>query len=448
MSFTHFDTIVIGSGTAAYFAVDGLVQAGQRVAIVDERPYGGTCALRGCQPKKYLVSNAEAVALVSQLVGRGIKNPAHTDWKALQALKNQFLEGRSEADVRQWQKKGVTTLHGKAVLTGPETVRINDQQVTADTIILATGALPRANTLPGAEHIQDSEYFLNLSDLPKRLLFIGGGYISFEFAHVAARAGAEEVTILHRSAEPLKSFDQDAVEAVVHASREVGIKVILNTHPTAITPGEEGFLLHDSTGTEHPVDCIIGAIGRVPNLSVLAGNHGRVDHDERGVRVNQYLQSISNPRVYAIGDCAATKHMLAPVADQEGKTVVRNILESNSTPLDTNVVPSVVFTIPCLATVGHSEQSAAALGSEYRVNAGETKNWPSSKRIGEAHGYYKVLIDKATDEILGAHLTRHNADEVINIFALAIRHRIPAGELAEFLWAYPTFTSDIKYMVR
>ncbi len=105
MNTTHFNTIVVGSGTAAYYAVDGLVRAGQRVTIIDERPFGGTCALRGCQPKKYLVSNAEAVAMASQLVGRGITAPPTTDWEALQSLKNQFFEGRSEADVHQWQKK-------------------------------------------------------------------------------------------------------------------------------------------------------------------------------------------------------------------------------------------------------------------------------------------------------------------------------------------------------
>ncbi len=448
MSTTHFHTIVVGSGTAAYYAVDGLVRAGQQVAMVDERSFGGTCALRGCQPKKYLVSNAEAVAMASQLVGQGITAAPKTNWEALQSLKNQFLEGRSEADVRQWQKKGVTTFHGQAVMTNTDTIKVNDTHLHADHIVLATGALPKSSSIPGAEYIHDSEYFLNLPHLPKRLLFIGGGYISFEFAHIAIRAGAEEVILMHRSAKALKTFEQDGVEVLIEASKEAGIKMQFNRFPTKITPAGEHFIVHDSEGQTYATDCIIGATGRIPNVAVLEGDHGQVAHGTDGIEVTPYLQSTSNPKVYAIGDCAATGHMLAPVADYEGQIVVGNILGTDKTPIDYAVVPSVVFTIPAISSVGVTEKEAMEQGLSYRTNQGSTNKWPSSLRIGERHGYYKVLIDPTNDHILGAHIVRHNAEEVINIFALAIKHRIKAHELAEFMWAYPTYTSDLKYMVR
>ena len=448
MNHQEFDTVVIGSGTSAYYAVAGLNEAGRRVAIVDERPYGGTCALRGCQPKKYLVSNSEAVAMASHLVGRGIVAGPKTDWQSLQALKNAFLDGRSEAEVKDWQEAGVTTFHGRAVMSGEDEVTVGHDRLRAQHIVLATGSTPLRSEIPGAEHIRDSEHFLNLPDLPSRIVFIGGGYISFEFAHVAIHAGAEKVTILHRSSQPLKAFDQDIVKVVLKASEVEGIKVVLNESPRSVESAENGLILQGSKGAVYESDLIIAATGRVPNLSVLKGGYGKVESSLRGVIVNEFLQSVSNPGVYAVGDCAATKYMLAPVADEEGKTAARNILEGNIKTIDYSVVPSVVFTIPSIGSVGLTEEQAKKQALDFRVNQGMTTHWPSSKRIGEEHGTYKILIDNQTNEILGAHIARHNSCEAINVLALAMKHKITASELAEFMWAYPTITSDLKYMVK
>jgi len=193
---------------------------------------------------------------------------------------------------------------------------------------------------------------------------------------------------------------------------------------------------------------IVEATGRIPNLSVLEGEHGKVEHSLRGVIVNEFLQNVSNPRVYAVGDCAATSYMLAPVADEEGKTAARNILEGNIKTIDYSVIPSVVFTIPSIGSVGLTEEKAKQKKLDFRVNQGMTTHWPSSKRIGEEHGTYKILIDNKTEEILGAHIARHNSSEAINVLALAMKYKIKASELAEFMWTYPTVTSDLKYMLK
>ena len=448
MNHQDFDTVVVGSGTSAYFAVDGLNKAGHKVAIVDERPYGGTCALRGCQPKKYLVSNAEAVAMANHLVGQGIVAGSKTDWQSLQALKNAFLDGKPEAEVKNWKKAGVATFHGRAVMTGKNEVTVQNDRLKARFVVLATGAIPRQSEIPGANHIHDSEYFLDLPDLPKRIVFIGGGYISFEFAHVAIRAGAEEVTILHRSLKPLKAFDKDIVKTVLRASEADGIKVVLNESPKSVESTENGLIILGSKGSVYEADLVIEATGRVPNLSVLEGGYGNVESSLKGIVVNKFLQSISNPRVYAVGDCSATRYMLAPVADEEGKIAACNILKNNIKTIDYSVVPSVVFTIPSIGSVGLTEEQANQQELDFRVNQGTTVQWPSSKRIGEKHSAYKVLIDNQTNEILGAHLIRHNACESINVLALAMKYKIKASEIAEFMWAYPTITSDLKYMMK
>jgi len=448
MNHQKFDAVVVGSGTSAYYAVDGLNKGGRKIAIVDERPYGGTCALRGCQPKKYLVSNAEAVAMARQLVGRGIVAAPKTDWKSLQALKNSFLDGQSETGVKSWQEAGVTTFHGRAVMTGEDEVTVGHDRLRAHYIVLATGAKPRYSEIPGTAHVRDSEHFLNLPDLPNRILFIGGGYISFEFAHVTIRAGAERVTILHRSAQPLKTFDQDIVKIIIRASEAEGIKIVLNESPLSVESTENGLILQSSKGRVYEADLIIEATGRVPNLSVLEGGHGKVKSSLHGVIVNEFLQSVSNPRVYAVGDCAATQYMLAPVADEEGKTAACNILQGNIQTIDYSAVPRVLFTIPSIGSVGLTEEQAKQQNLDFRVNQGMTTHWPSSKRIGEEYGTYKILIDNRTDEILGAHIARHSASEAINVLALAMKYRIKASEVAEFMWAYPTVTSDLKYMLK
>lgn len=443
-----FDAIVVGSGTSAYYAISTLNDAGKKVAMVDERPYGGTCALRGCQPKKYLVCNAETIASTRDLQSRGIDGQVTTNWKALQSLKGAFLEGRSEGEVNDWKEAGVATFHGHASMTGETEVTVGDDRLNAAHIILATGATPRRADIPGLENIHDSEHFLNLPELPKRITFIGGGYISFEFAHVAIHAGVEEVTILHRSAQPLKAFDADIVDVVLAASRAHGIKVIINESPLAVERTETGLCIQGSSGDSYETDLIIEATGRVPNISVLAANQGAVDHSPKGVTVNEFMQSVSNPKVYAIGDCAATPYMLATVADEEGKVAAQNILHGNTKTVDYEGIPSAVFTIPSIGSVGLTESQAKAKGLDFRVNKGTTKNWPSSKRIGELHSGYKVLIDNQTNTIIGAHLARHHSSEVINVFALAMKHGITASALGDFMWAYPTLTSDLKYMVK
>jgi len=444
----EFDVVVVGSGTSAYYAVDGLRKAGRKIAIIDDRPFGGTCALRGCQPKKYLVCNAEAVAMAEHLVGKGIAEAPRTDWKALQALKNEFLEGRSEDEVKDWEEQGIATFHGHAVMISENEIRIGDEVLRADHIVLATGAKARRTEMPGAEHISISDDFLDLPELPERIVFIGGGYISFEFAHVAARAGAKEVTILQRSERVLKAFDCDIVDTILEASEEAGIRVVLNESPVSVEKTSSGFIVTGEAGEVYETDLVIEATGRVPNISVLEGGLGNVEHSKKGIAVNRFMQSVSNPRVYAIGDCTAGSMMLAPVADAEGKIAARNIQEGNVSEMDYSVIPSAVFTIPSIGSVGLTEAQAREKGLDFRVNQGTTTGWASSKRIGETHSAYKVLIETGTNQILGAHIARHNASEAINVLALAMKHHIKAADLAEFMWAYPTITSDLKNMVK
>ena len=448
MNELHTDVLIIGSGTSAHYCAHGLHEAGKRVLVADEHEFGGTCALRGCQPKKYLVANAEAVAMAEHLVGKGLDRAPRTDWPALQRLKNEFLDGIPEGTVEGFEKAGIGIVRGRARFVAEDRVQVGDQVVRAEHFVIATGSKPRRADIPGAELAGTSEDFLNLPEMPRRVLFIGGGYISFEFAHVAARAGAK-VTILHRGKRPLAAFDPDMVDLLLKASHEAGIHVVLEEPATGIERGSDGALtVTGGSGALYETDLVIEASGRDPNLSILDGNLGNVAANKKGVEVNEFLQSPTNPRVYAIGDAAATPFQLAPVADNEGMAAAANIAGGNVKTLDYTGVGSVVFTIPNLATVGLTEEEAGKRGLKFHVHRGTTEEWASSIRIGEKHGGYKILFDDETHKILGAHLLRHNAGETINVFALAIRFGMTARDLECVTWAYPTYTSDLKRMIR
>jgi glutathione reductase (NADPH) len=262
-----------------------------------------------------------------------------------------------------------------------------------------------------------------------------------------ARAGAQ-VTIVHRGERPLEGFDPDLVEMLVSASQAVGIDIHLGTEVTAIERVSGQLRIQTNTGRSLDTDYIVHGAGRAPEIDGLHLRQGQVNYNQRGIIVNEYLQSVSNPAVYAAGDAAATEGMpLTPVAVSEGLTVVSNILKGNQRTVDYSGTPSVVFTIPALAKTGLTETEAHAQGLRFRVKHQETSDWYSSRRTNEQFTGFKVLIEEDTDRILGAHLLGVHAGEVINMFVLAIRHGLTASDLKHTIYVHPAESSDISYMV-
>lgn len=280
-------------------------------------------------------------------------------------------------------------------------------------------------------------------------MFVGGGYISFEFAHVAARAGAE-VTILHRGPRPLEAFDPDLVELLVRRTRELGIRVELDTDVLGVDGGAGGLVVRGRQhGTERrfEADVAVHGAGRVPELDDLDLDRAGIKREKRGVTVNEYLQSVSNPAVHAGGDAAASGPALTPKADHDADVLARNLLHGNQRAVNYDGIASAVFTIPPLASAGLTEHAARAAGLEFRTNWQETAAWYNTRRVGETASGFKVLIEHGSGRILGAHLLGPDAAEVINLFATAIRLGIRADDLKQVLFTYPTYGSDIRFML-
>lgn len=444
-----FDLLVIGSGMAGQTAARKCARAGWSVAIVDELPYGGTCALRGCDPKKMLVAAAEAWDWQHRMEGHGFRcRGASIDWGELQRFKRSFTDPMPEEVESALARAGVETLHGTARFLDPDTVDVDGRHLAPRRVVIATGAQPMPLGFSGEELLTDSTSFLELDSLPGDVTFMGGGFISFELAHVAARAGAT-VRILEMMERPLGPFDPDMVELLVAAGREVGVDVRTETRVVAVERRGDRFevQVESPAGEDRfTTDLVVHGAGRVPRLEPLDLAAAGVEHGKRGVAVDRHLRSVSHPRVYAAGDAADAGLPLTPVAVTHGHTVAANLL-GKERPVDHLGTPSVVFTLPPLAAVGLTEARARDEGVEVEVRTGETADWYTSRRINEGHSGFKVLLEAGGDRVLGAHLLGHGAEEAINLLSLAMRSGIGAGELKRGLWAYPTKGSDLPFML-
>lgn len=444
-----FDLIVIGTGSAGKTVAQIVRKAGKTVAIIDKQPFGGTCSQRGCDPKKVLLGAAELVDRVEQMVGNGVKSKATINWPDLMQFKKTFTTDIPENTEAQFAEQGITAFHGAARFLTENTISVGNETLRASHIVIATGQRPQPLGIDGEELLTDSTGFLDLPQLPKKLVLIGGGYISMEFAHIAARAGAK-VTIIHQGKRPLENFDTDLVNLLVKALKAIGIKFIFNAKVTAIAGREGELTVHyvqkDKSHSISAMTVVHGA-GRVADVAELDLERATVTVDEKGVMVNKYLQSESNPAIYACGDVANKGLPLTPLASYEGRIVAENILNGNKQTFTDNPIPSAVFTVPALASVGLTEKQAKAEKISVTVTVQETSDWYTSRRINEPVSGFKTLVDKKSGQLVGAHLLGVGSDELINLFTLAMKFRIPAKELDETLFAYPTRGTDVSSML-
>lgn len=444
-----YDLVVLGAGTAAMTAASRVKAAGWSVAVVDFRPFGGTCALRGCDPKKMLLSGSNAIDHVRRMQGKGVSGDAGISWSELMAFKRTFTDPVPERQERNYQAMGVDTLHGEAKFTGPRSLDVAGETLEARFVLLATGAEPVKLGIPGEEHLVTSEAFLSLESLPSRIVFVGGGYIAAEFSCLAALAGSK-VTVLQHGSRMLKAFDADLVGWLMEKFEQLGIDVQVGTAVTAVEKTAGGYRVTiKAGGAEQTVDAdvVVHAAGRAPDLAPLNLAAAGVQVENGRIKLNEFLQSVSNPAVYAAGDAAQNGPPLTPVSSHDGHVVAANMVRGNARRPDYRGVPSVAFTVPPIASVGITEEQARAQGLKFRTKSQKASSWFTARQAAEPVYGFKVLVDEASDLLLGAHLVGPHVDEVINIFALAIRHGLTAASLKQTMFAYPTGASDVGYML-
>lgn len=449
MSQPSYDLIVIGSGTAANVTAFNCRKAGWSVAVIDHRPLGGTCALRGCDPKKMLIAATEVIDGTTRMGTKGVIGSTSIDWAALQRHKRSFTDPVPGKREQAYAQHGIEALHGRARFSGPRRIVVEGRTLEARHIVIAAGAEPVTLPIEGFGHLALSDDFLALERLPQRMVLTGGGYIGFEFAHIAARAGVH-VTMINRGQQPLAGFDPDLVALLVERTRGLGVDIRLGHEVKAVRKTAAGFEV-EAEGPGGRVliatDLPVHSGGRKPALEALDLDAAGIAHDRGRLTLDRHFRSTSNPAVYAAGDAAGGPLPLTPVAALAAHAVVDNLLHDKHATVDYTGIPSAVFTLPVLARVGLLEAEARMQGLRFKMSHASVPGWFTARRVNEPCYGYKVLVEEGSGKILGAHLIGPDAAEVINLFGLAMRSGLTVDSLRHATFAYPTAASDIESML-
>lgn len=445
-----YDVFIIGSGMAGMTIANKCASKGLSVGITDELPYGGTCALRGCDPKKVIIGATEVRDFAKRLQGKGIDTIPNINWKDIMSFKQTFVDEMPRKIEKGYKKNGIDTFHSSATFRNENTLSVGNETIQADKVVIASGSNPKVLDFEGGQLAKTSTDFLNLKELPQSLLFIGGGYIAFEFAHIAARSGAE-VTIVHRGKRPLENFDKDIVKHLVDATRNLEIKIVLETEVSKIESKDGHYIttgISNGNETTYKAAAVFNSAGRPPAIFDLELEKAGISFSEKGIEVNEYLQSTTNANIYAAGDAADSRGLpLTPVAVLEGHVVASNIIKGNKKKVSYPPMPSVVFTLPTMATVGLLEDEAKEKGYDINVNFEKVNNWFNARRLNVDEYAFKTIIDKNNNTILGAHLIGPHCEETINLFAMAIKTKMTISDLRTMIFSYPTMASDLTYML-
>ncbi|WP_018123424.1 dihydrolipoyl dehydrogenase family protein [Desulfovibrio oxyclinae] len=443
----EYDVIVIGAGPAGGGVAAPLAEAGKRVVMFEHNGVGGVCPLRGCNPKKALMSAPEAVHMARHLYGKGAAGHLYADWPQMARFKDGFTDPIPEKAKSHYESLGIEVVQSNASFTGPQTVEADGETYTAPHICICTGQVPRELDLPGQGLLQTSDDFLNLQELPRNIAFIGGGFISMEFAHIAARCGSN-VTIFVRSERALREFDADLVDELVQTSREMGIDIRFNNPVNAIEQRKQALtVITDGPEPEVAVDAVFNCAGRVPAVDGLRLDLAEVRHEKGGIAVDKQMRSVTNPRIFAIGDVADTPFGLTPTASLESAVAASVILGDETAETNHDGIPATCFTLPPISRVGLLESEARERGLDFTVKETDLADAFSWKRLGETVGRSRILLDEKNGVVLGGHVLGHNSEEIANTLALIVRHRIPLEKVRDTPWVYPTNGYQLKYMI-
>lgn len=443
----EFDLFVIGAGSGGVRAARFAAGFGAKVAVAESRYLGGTCVNVGCVPKKLLVYGAHFAEDFEQASGFGWSlGEADFDWATLIANKDREINRLNGIYRNLLVNSGVTLIEGHAKITGPNEVEINGQRHTAKHILIATGGWPQIPDIPGHEHAISSNEAFFLKELPKRVLVVGGGYIAVEFAGIFHGLGAK-TSLLYRGEMFLRGFD-GAVRKHLHEELiKRGMDVQFNADIERIDKQADGSLkatLKD--GRELIADCVFYATGRRPMLDNLGLENTGVKLDKRGfVEVDDLYQS-AEPSILAIGDVIG-RVQLTPVALAEGMAVARRLFKPEQyRPVDYQMIPTAVFSLPNIGTVGLSEEQAVEAG--HKVQIFESSFRPMKLTLTECQErtLMKLVVDADTDKVLGCHMVGPEAGEIVQGLAIALKAGATKQHFDETIGVHPTAAEEFVTM--
>ncbi|MCA0242178.1 MAG: FAD-dependent oxidoreductase [Proteobacteria bacterium] len=435
---SEFDLVTLGAGSGGVAASRRAAALGARVAIVEGRRVGGTCVLRGCVPKKLLMYAAgyadafgEARGYGWQLDGEPRFDMAH--WAAAKAAETARLEGVYR---RLLGESGVEIVEGQGTIEAPGVVAVGGRRLRARRILVATGAAPVTDSIPGIEACATSDDLLDLRALPARAAVLGGGYIAAEFAAMLARLGVA-VTMCYRAEQPLRGFDAMLREAAAEALAAAGVELLAGRVPRALSRIDGGLRLEfDGGDAARDFPWVLNATGRRPNSAGL----GLATRQGGGVIVDDELRT-SVPGVWAIGD-VTDRHNLTPVAIAEGRALADSLFGPAPRRVDLSRVASAVFMIPPLASVGPSEEQALATGRKLKIFETAFRPMRTAFIGGAERTRMKLIVDAADDRVLAAHMAGADAPEIIQGLAVALSAGARKADFDRTLAMHPTAAEE------
>lgn len=442
-----FDLFVIGAGSGGVRAARVASSYGARVAIAEEHKVGGTCVIRGCVPKKLLVYGAHFAEDLDDAAMFGWDVPEKRfDWAVLRD--NVLSEvGRLEgAYTETLTNHDVTIFKERASLTGPNSVQLaSGKTITADKILIATGARPLMPDLPGIEHAISSNETFHLEKLPKRIIIAGGGYIANEFAGIFHQFGSH-VTLVNRTDVLLRGYDQQVVDRLIQISIRKGIEFKFHATIEAIEKRDDGSLHVRMTGCDDiHTDQILFAVGRQPNTEGLGCDAAGVDVGEKGEIKVDADNRTNVPSIFAVGD-VTNRVQLTPVAIREGQAFADTFFGEKPHQVDYNCIPSAVFSHPPLAGVGMTEGQA-------RNRLGTVKTFTSDFRPMKnvlagrnERSLYKLVLDGETDRVVGVHMIGPDAPEIMQAAAIAVKARLKKSDFDATVALHPTMSEELVLM--
>ena len=439
----RFDLIVIGAGSGGVRTARLAAGRGWNVAIVEERFAGGTCVNVGCVPKK-LMSYAAGFPHQFDLAadfGWSLHNtkPA-LSWQTLKANRDQEIDRLQAVYQRLLHDSGVTWLEGHAHLLSADTVQVGDQRIQAEHILIATGSSPLLPDIPGQEHLSISDALFALPELPKRAVVWGGGYIASEFASILNGLGSA-VTLVHRGPYVLNRFDGECAQFLHQALERQGITMRMNDHVESVAKTGNALSITLASGDSIEADVAFCAIGRKPNTANLGLETLGIKTNQRGDIITDKQHQSSVGSIYALGDVTGGAQ-LTPVALREAMNLIDHWFNDGKNTLPLNLIPNAVFTHPCYASVGMSEEAAREEGVDIAIY--RTSFRPMDHTMGSQADrvLMKLIIDATTDRVLGAHMIGEGAAEIIQGLAVAMTAGATKSSFDATLGIHPTAAEE------
>ena len=449
MTVFDFDLLVIGGGSGGVRAARMAAQRGARVALVEAQAMGGTCVNVGCIPKKLYSYAAHFAESFEESHGFGWVGPAPVlDWAALKANRAREITRLNGIYLQLLKGAGVQIVEGWATLVDAHTVAVGAQRLTAKNILIATGGKPSVPDIAGREHVITSNDIFDIDPFPKRLLVVGGGYIACEFASIFKGLGAQ-ITQLYRGAQVLRGFDEEIRGFIAAEMRKAGVDLRLNADVAAIVKTAGGLRVTLQDGSHLEVDAVLYATGRVPLVEGLGLQALGIAQKPGGaIIVNDNYQT-SVPHIYAVGDVTA-RVQLTPVALGEAMVVVDHLLgaAAGKAPrsMSYDFIPTAVFTHPNIGTVGLTEAEARERFGAVRVFKSEFKALKHTLSGSSERTFMKLLVDEASDRVVGLHMVGAEAGEIVQGFAVAMKAGATKAVFDSTIGIHPTAAEEFVTM--